>query len=1374
MWNSFRSSIVSPIDRKSKALARKSFISLFALSLCLIPVPTRSQASAVEGGLESAEISSTGINPAPSVVPSMREWMGGTGAFSLGAKSMIIVDPNAAGELKDDAEVFAEDYATLSGTRLAVDVSGKPKKGDVFLTLDASLTKEEGYTLEIADTVTIRGKTDTGIFYGLQTILQILKQDPAHGVLPRGTASDYPDASFRSFMIDSGHTFATQEYIEDMIRQIAWHKMNTLHLHLTDGWPTDGGGFRLNSDKYPGLADNDASYTKEQIRHMEDLAKKYHINIIPEIDVPAHAPVMTEFNKNLRFTCAGLKNAYGLIDITKEQNRQWVKDMLAEFIQWFDGPIFHIGTDEYATQTSQESCSDIVQYRDDHGFGSTADVFVDFTNEMNEWVKSFGKRTMIWNWWDIDQTPTISPSKDIIVEAWRGDPLKYTAQGYDVVNSDEVVLYTGPTDPPGYPMDSNRVYKTWTVPQDPKLLGFSMSNWTGGFASAARPQPADDYFEWFNRRTREAMAERIWGGPLSETTAEFESRVDRIGTAPGVPEYAPHGGEKLTGTPYGTSPSYDDASGYASMFDGSSSTYFDYNLPNGGYAGIDMGAGNAKKVNKIRFLPRLNYTARVTYGKFQGSNEGPDKGFVDLFTIKWTADNGWTEVPVTDETPYRWLRYVGPDNGYTNMAEVEFYTAEPNDFASANDAIQAHLFSKKKGSMKVSKDLAPDNSSIGGMKAGNWLKYDHIDFGGGVYDTFMAMAALDNAASEGQPVEIRLDAEDGRRIGVLKPNPTGSDHLFKEQYAAISYVSGVHDVYLVFPSATRLQLNWFTFGTNPDNESAEAKELRTQWFTNARFGGMYRFGAFTQLAGSYNGQTPAQGPGELIMNWANIPKEDYLKQAAKPFNPSGFNAKAWVAAAKEAGEKYIVVTAKDRDGFSMYDTTVNDFRDFSMMKTSEYGRKKNNEDPVAALAAAAKEQGVKFGIYYSISDWFHPAQTRNADGTTTMEEGAKALYVSEMKEQLRELIEGANPDLIWFDGSDSEWWTAEDAKALYTYVRTLKSGIIVSSGIGSSYGDFHTFEEEEGNNEAGELPNEFRIPLGSSFGYVEQNGEWKTADTAVSVLSKAVSKGGNLLLGVGPKPDGTLPEESTPILSQIGEWMGASGDSIYDAEASIYKEETAWGAVTSKPGKLFLHVQQWPDDGKLVIPSLLNGINGVHPIADSSSPYAYRVNGKETVIEIPLEAPDAFDSVIVVEVDGIPQEIPGTPLLGEAYGLEPVYDPNSTFDKVFDGDVSTYYDYLGASDGYVGLDLGEGNEHRVTYIRFHPRMYYEGRMLGGKFQGSNEGPDKGFVDLATVDKVPLSTWNDIKVDQPGTYRWIRYVSPANGYTNIAEIQFYGE
>lgn len=1250
----------------------------------------------------------------------------------------------------------------MSGMKLSVVVSQEPKKGDLFLTLDASVANDEGYVLSIAKQAAIRGKTDKGVFYGLQTVLQILKQDPAHRKLPYGTALDYPEIGWRSFMIDSGHTFATLGYIEQMIRQIAWHKLNTLHIHFTDDY-----GFRLQSDKYPGLATPGESYSKQDIRAIQDLAKKYHVTVVPEIDVPAHAIPMIKYNPQLKFPTGDHFDTGVTIDITREENREWIKGLLEEFVPLFDGPYFHFGGDEYQTDAKTALSPEIIQYAESRGFKKRADVFVDFTNELNDLVKSYGKRSIIWNWWDIDQENDLQPDPGIIVEVWRGSPMKYTAMGYDVVNSDENILYTGPTDPPGYPPNSNRVYKEWTIPQDPKLLGFSLSNWTGGWYG---PRLSDDYFEWFNRRPREAMSERIWGGPLADTTAAFEYRVDRIGTAPGLPEYAPYGGKVLTGVPYGTSPSYDPSMSFEKAFDGNPVTFFDYLYPNGGYAGIDVGAGNAKPVDKIRFLPRLDFASRMIKGKFQGSNDGPDKGFVDLYTIDWTPDNGWNEVSVKDTTAYRWLRYVSPDGGYSSVAEIEFYTAEPNNAkSSANDAIQAHRYSEKSGSVRKEDSGSPDNTAIGQIQAGDWVRYSRVDFEGGFYDTFMATLSLADA-SNSQPIEIRLDAPDGRAIGVLNPQSTGGDDVFKEQYAPVSYVSGVHDLYLVFPNATNLHLNWFAFGTNPDKDTAKAKELRAQWYKNAGFGGMFRMGAYTQLAGTYNGRTQEKAAGELIMNWADISKADYRKYAAKPFNPSSFDARSWVAAAKGAGQKYIVVTAKDRDGFSMYDTKVNEFRDFNIMKTSAYGKDQSHNDPVAALAAESKAQGLKFGVNYAISDWFHPSQTRNADGTTTMAPGQKDLYVAGMKEQLRELIKDTDPDLIWFDGSDSSWWTADDAKALYKYVRTLKSGILVNSGIGGGYGDFGT-----GNGAASQASflKETAIPMNDSYGYVAYDNNWKTGGELLTKLASAAGADGNLLLGVGPKPDGGLPEESTALLNQIGSWMGTYGDSIYGAGANVYAEPQPWGISTSTHGKLYLHVANWPEDGRLVIPSLFNTISRIYPMNDASSEYTFETVEADTVIHVPASAPGAFNPVIVIEVDGYPQEKPGVLLQGTVYGTEPAYDPSMTFDKAFDGLAYTFFDNLGPSDGYAGIDLGEGNARQLKFIRFIPRVLYEGRMLGGKFQGSNEGPNSGFVDLATVDTVPSYAWNGIKVDNPGTYRWFRYVSPPFGYTSVSEIEFYG-
>jgi hypothetical protein len=635
--------------------------------------------AAVVGGEASVQ-----HNPPPEVMPVLREWHGGKGRFRFEASSRIVVHPAFARELTDDARTFRDDLKTLSGLDLPLVTRTKPVDGDVFLTLDTRIEWDEGYDLDIDDIVEIRARTDRGVFYGMQTVLQMIKLDPRRRGLARGRARDYPEYRQRGFMIDTGHTFLPMAYIERMIRQIAWHKMNTLHIHFTDV-----GGFRLNSEKYPGLADPAKSYGRAKIDALEDLAEKYHISIVPEIDIPAHARPMTRYEPSLKFTCPEMIDANNegwTIDVTKDANREWVKDLLREFVPWFDGKVFHIGGDEYEADWKTALCPDIIKYAQERGFGARADVFVDFLNEMNAVVKSLGKRTQMWNWWDVDQVTTIQPDADIIIHAWTGEPGKYIDLGYETVSSQQSVIYAGPGDPPGTDWDADpQSVLWWPMPaRHAKLLGFRMATWTGAITG---DDPPAEYFEWFSRRPREALAERAWRGQDGYSwprATEFTARVDRIGTAPGVPEYVPLGGVKLDGQPFGTEPAWNGTSStYDKAFDGDATTFFDYAEAAGGYTGIDLGEGGAKRITKIRFHPRIYAYAgartllRMVGGRFQGSNEAPDHGFFDLYTVTWTPENGWNEAAVADATLYRWLRYLSPDGGFANVAEIEFYAAGP-------------------------------------------------------------------------------------------------------------------------------------------------------------------------------------------------------------------------------------------------------------------------------------------------------------------------------------------------------------------------------------------------------------------------------------------------------------------------------------------------------------------------------------------------------------------------------------------------------------------------------------------------------------------------------------------------------------------------
>jgi hypothetical protein len=605
-------------------------------------------------------------NPAPDVVPSIREWTGGSGRFELRPPSRIVVDSS---DLVGEAQLLRHDMAAVTGLELPVATGKNPHPGDLFLSDRGAPAQvgSEGYVLDIGNRVELRGGSGAGVFYGTQTVLQMLRSTAGHRTLPRGEARDWPRFRERGYLLDAGRKYWSPDYIVETIREMAYLKLNTLQLHLSDD-----NAFRLVSDRFPYLAAPQA-YTRADIARFEAAAREYHVTIIPEIEMPAHAGAILKARPDFGINCLNFGTT---LDVTRPEVREFTAALIREFAPLFSGPEFHIATDEYPMQVNQERCPTLVDYAQANGLGSTADIFVNFINEMNSVARSLGKRTVIWNWWDVNQNPTVAPDKTIKVEVWTtpatgggGEfgPQHYLDLGYDVVASPSDTLYVTP----GTRLlpDPKFLYEEWAPQEDPHLWGYQISVWADNAITET-----DSAFDDYLRRPREAMADRVWGGPRRGTVADLFERADAIGTPPGVPEYTLPG--TLTGTPYGTSPAWGNLPNtFDKAWDGDLATFFDYAEPSGGYTGIDLGAGHAASVVAVRFAPRVGQLGRMVGGRFEGCSGGPTSGCRTLATVQDRPVLGWNELAVAEGGAYRWLRYVAPDNSFDDVADIQFVGA---------------------------------------------------------------------------------------------------------------------------------------------------------------------------------------------------------------------------------------------------------------------------------------------------------------------------------------------------------------------------------------------------------------------------------------------------------------------------------------------------------------------------------------------------------------------------------------------------------------------------------------------------------------------------------------------------------------------------
>ena len=223
-------------------------------------------------------------------------------------------------------------------------------------------------------------------------------------------------------------------------------------------------------------------------------------------------------------------------------------------------------------------------------------------------------------------------------------------------------------------------------------------------------------------------------------------------------------------------------------------------------------------------------------------------------------------------------------------------------------------------------------------------------------------------------------------------------------------------------------------------ETAEQHNSRMAWWREAKFGMFIHWGVYAIPAGEWDGkQYP--GIGEWIMNWAKVPVEEYEKLAPQ-FNPIKFDPDQWARIAQEAGMKYVVITSKHHDGFCLFDTAATDW---DVVDSTPYGK-----DLLRPLAEACRKRGLRFCTYYSIMDWHHPSQGPNEENynPTIIRDGCKAEYINYMKQQLKELLDSCDPDVLWFDGEWTGWWTEEDGQDLYAYLRNLKPSLIINNRVG--------------------------------------------------------------------------------------------------------------------------------------------------------------------------------------------------------------------------------------------------------------------------------------------------------------------------------------
>jgi alpha-L-fucosidase len=429
-----------------------------------------------------------------------------------------------------------------------------------------------------------------------------------------------------------------------------------------------------------------------------------------------------------------------------------------------------------------------------------------------------------------------------------------------------------------------------------------------------------------------------------------------------------------------------------------------------------------------------------------------------------------------------------------------------------------------------------------------------------------------------------------------------------------------------------------TRGTAQDvvAESPAARDARMAWWRDARFGMFIHWGAYSVPAGNYHGERA--GGGEWIMNNSHIPIVEY-EQFVRSFNPIQYDPDAWVRTAKAAGMKYIIVTSKHHDGFGMFDSKVSGY---DIVHAAPYHR-----DAIKALAEAAHRQGLRFGVYYSIMDWHHPdAQAVNFPNynSTTAHNPNFGRYVEAyLKPQLKELLtQYPAIDVLWFDGEWIADWNNDRGRDVYNFVRAIKPTLIVNNRVGNNrqgmnglaaggrvgLGDFGTPEQQVPPEGLPGVDWETCMTINDNWGFQSFDDNWKSPQTLLRTLVDIASKGGNLLLNVGPTSQGEIPPQSVSRLQEMGEWLRVNGAAIYGTTASRYGRP-AWGRYTSKAAVTYAHVFEWPKDGKLVLVGMKDVPREAYLLADHK-PLAIAPGDSGFVLTLPRNAPSSISSVIVL------------------------------------------------------------------------------------------------------------------------------------------------
>lgn len=476
------------------------------------------------------------INPKPFVIPEIKEWKGAEGALTITANSRIVIDKEYV-ELRQIATLLAQEWALLFGKELAI-TTGKATRGDIQLSFTSSKKiGNEAYAISTTDRVSLSAATPTGLYWGTRTLLQIAEQTKDQS-LPCGIIKDEPAYGMRGFMIDCGRKYIPMDYLQNLVKIMSYYKMNTLQVHLNDNgfkqffqndWEKTYAAFRLESETYPGLTAQDGSYSKAEFRAFVKESAKLGVEIIPEIDAPAHTLAFAHYKKSLGSEQYGLDH----LDLFNTETYSFMDGLWKEYLEGddpvFAGPRVHIGTDEYSNKDPE-----------------VVEKFRAFTNRYINYVESFGKQACVWGALTHAKGETPVKVKNVIMSAWYNgyaQPKDMKQLGYDMISIPDGWVYIVPAAGYYYDyLDIENLYKEWTPAHigeevfeegDPNILGGMFAVWNDHVGNGI--SVSDIHHRIFP--ALQALAAKCWSANgITVPFESFDKQRLALSEAPGVHE----------------------------------------------------------------------------------------------------------------------------------------------------------------------------------------------------------------------------------------------------------------------------------------------------------------------------------------------------------------------------------------------------------------------------------------------------------------------------------------------------------------------------------------------------------------------------------------------------------------------------------------------------------------------------------------------------------------------------------------------------------------------------------------------------------------------------------------------------------------------